>query len=98
MGESPDPASFCNYARRSGWPGHIRQATSEQSAKLLGGQFNLPQYLAEQWPGQIPSGMIRQRCSAPIRVTVEDVAASLAHSLETKPEQQRIHYPETGNR
>ena len=71
---------------------------SEQFAKTLGVQFDLPQDFAKKWPGEIPAGMIRQRCRASVGVAVEYMAAFLAGSFETQAEEQRVHFPETEDR
>ena len=92
------PARPATDDREKGMVERIRQAVSAQFAKTLGVQFYLPQHFAEKWPGQIPAWMTWQRGRPSVRMAVIDMAAFLAHSLETQTGEQRIHLPETGNR
>ena len=66
----------------------------EQRAKLLWCQLDLSQDLADERSGKIAARMVRHCSGLAVRVTEEDMAASLPHGGEAQVEQHRLHRAE----
>ena len=66
----------------------------EDRAEPLWCQFDLPQDLADQRPGEIAARMVRHGRGPAVRVSEEVVTTPLPHGDESEVEQYRLHRAE----